>query len=207
MNCVYMYVFDTMADWELSHTIAMLNSGQFFRKKNEKFIVKAFALTKEAVKTMGGITILPDFTIDMVKPTKNSILLLPGGNTWNDERHTPVIRKAGEFLSKKLLTGAICGATTALANAGFLDKRPHTSNSLEFLKMTAPNYKGEKFYWDEKAVIDDNLITASAAGSLLFAVYILKYLKALTDPALEAWYKYYNTGKSEYLYKLLSLQQ
>ena len=111
MNHVYVYVLDTMADWELSHTIAILNSGQFFRKKSEKFIVKTFALTKEAVKTMGGLTILPDFNIDEVKPTENSILLLPGGNTWNEEIHIPVIRKAGEFLSKKLLTGAICGAS------------------------------------------------------------------------------------------------
>ena len=30
---VYVYVLDTMADWELGHVISELNSGRFFKKK------------------------------------------------------------------------------------------------------------------------------------------------------------------------------
>ncbi|MBA3869299.1 MAG: glutamine amidotransferase, partial [Anaerolineae bacterium] len=89
------------------------------------------------------------------------------------------------------------------ARAGLFDKRPHTSNSLEYLKMGGSPYKGENFYQDAKAVADGNLITASSAGGLLFARYILASLDVFSDDTLEAWYKYYETGDGKYFYTLM----
>ena len=69
---------------------------------------------------------------------------------------------------------AICGATDALANMGYLDTRKHTSNNLEYTKMVCPNYKGEKFYELESVVSDANLVTASGIAPLEFAMEVLK---------------------------------
>mgnify|MGYP000140456682 CR=1 FL=1 len=33
MVTVYVYILDTLADWELGHVISELNSGRFFQKK------------------------------------------------------------------------------------------------------------------------------------------------------------------------------
>ncbi|MTW87401.1 hypothetical protein F3157_17350 [Virgibacillus dakarensis] len=96
-----------------------------------------------------------------------------------------------------------CGATTVLAEAGVFDKRMHTSNSVEYLKMLCPNYKGELYYRDVKAITDDNLITASSAGGLLFARNILAKLDVFSQDTLDAWYNYFNTGNAKYFYNLM----
>lgn len=36
MTTIYVYVMNTMADWETAHVMAELNSGRFFKKDAEK---------------------------------------------------------------------------------------------------------------------------------------------------------------------------
>ena len=128
MFTVYIYVLDTLADWELGYVTAELNSGRFFKKDAPEVSVKTVAISTEPVKTMGGLTIVPDCTIREIAVSEKSVLLLPGANTWDDPRHSVMMKKAGELLSAGALVCAICGATMALASAGLLDRRPHTSN-------------------------------------------------------------------------------
>ncbi|WP_286892393.1 DJ-1/PfpI family protein [Thermobacillus sp.] len=98
---------------------------------------------------------------------------------------------------------AICGATAALAEAGLLDNRPHTSNSLEFLTFFCPNYRGASFYRDEPVVVDGRLITTGSAGALLLAREVMRRLDVMSGEALEAWYHYYSTGEAAYFYALM----
>lgn len=98
---------------------------------------------------------------------------------------------------------AICGATTALANFGLLDHRPHTSNGPGFLEMFAPTYKGQSFYVDKPSVADHNLITASCTGSLLWAKQIIEHLGVFGSNTLEAWYQYFSTGQVEHFFALM----
>ncbi|MDX9984827.1 DJ-1/PfpI family protein, partial [Sphaerochaeta sp.] len=56
------------------------------------------------------------------------MLLLPGADTWSDTKHGAIIEKARELLAVGATVCAICGATAALADAGLLDARKHTSN-------------------------------------------------------------------------------
>ena len=53
----------------------------------------------------------------------------------HDPKHGAIIKKATELLSVGATVCAICGATVALARAGLLDQRPHTSNGAGFLEM------------------------------------------------------------------------
>ena len=67
---IYVYIFDTLADWELGYVTAELNSGRFFKKDAPRVSVKTVGISKESVKTMGGMTIVPDCVIDdMKRPT------------------------------------------------------------------------------------------------------------------------------------------
>ena len=131
MFTIYVYVLDTLADWEPGHVISELNSGRFFKKDAQRISLKTVGLTKEPVRTMGGLTILPDCVIDDIAVSETSVLLLPGADTWNDSRHGAVLEKAGEFLSSGATVCAICGATAALAGFGLLDNRAHTSKCAE----------------------------------------------------------------------------
>ncbi|MDR1250408.1 MAG: glutamine amidotransferase [Treponema sp.] len=203
MFTIYVYVLDTLADWELGYVIAELNSGRFFKKGEQRVSLKTVSYSKEPINTMGGMTIAPNCLIDDIVAGETSVLLLPGADTWNDPKHGAIIEKAREFLSLGATVGAICGATVALANFGLLDKRPHTSNGPGFLEMFAPGYKGQRFYVDRPSVADNNLITASCTGALLWAKQIIERLGVFQSNTLESWYEYFSTGKPEHFFALM----
>lgn len=203
MFTVYVYVLDTLADWELGYVTAELSSKRFFRKGAPEVSVKTVAISKEPIKTMGGLTVVPDCTIDDVMVNEKSVLLLPGANTWDNPKHGTIIKKAGELLSAGAMVCAICGATAALANAGLLDQRPHTSNGAGYLEMVSPGYKGQKFFVDAPSVADHNLITASSTGALLWAKQILERLDVFQHNTLEAWYAYFSTNEAQHFFALM----
>lgn len=203
MFTIYVYVLDTLADWELGHVISELNSGRFFKKDAQCVSLKTVSFTKEPIHTMGGLTIIPDCLIEDIIVNETSVLLLPGADTWNDPKHGAIIEKAGEFLALGATVCAICGATAALAGLGLLDNRPHTSNGPGFLEMVSPCYKGQSFYVDKPSVTDNNLITASSTGALLWAKQIIERLDVFETKTLEAWYDYFNTGKPEHFFALM----
>lgn len=69
--------------------------------------------------------------------------------------------------------------------------------------MVCPNYNGELYYRDVKAIADGNLVTASSAGGLLFARTILAKLDVFSEDTLETWYNYFSTGDANCFYALL----
>lgn len=203
MYTIYVYVLDTLADWELGYVTSELNSGRFFNKDGQRVSLKTVSYSQESIKTMGGMTIVPDCFIEDIVVSDTSMLLLPGADTWNDPKHGAILEKAGEFLSAGATVCAICGATAALANLGLLNKRPHTSNGPGFLEMVSPGYKGQSFYVDKPSVADNNLITASSTGALLWAKQIIEHLGVFGSNTLEAWYAYFSTGEPKHFFALM----
>ncbi len=203
MFTIYVYVLDTLADWELGYVTSELNSGRFFKKGAQRVSLKTVSYSKEPIHTMGGMTIVPDCLIDDIVVRETSMLLLPGADTWNEPKHGVIIEKASELLSLDATVCAICGATAALANVGLLDQRPHTSNGSGFLEMVSPRYKGQKFYIDKPSVADNNLITAGCTGGLLWAKQIIELLGVFGSNTLKAWYEYFSTGEPEHFFALM----
>ena len=203
MSIVYVYVLDTLADWELGFVTAELNSGRFFKKGAEQVVLKYVGYSEKPIKTMGGLSIVPDCVVGDIALDETSMLLLPGADTWNDPMHGSIIERAKELLAVDATVCAICGATTALANAGILDNRPHTSNGPGFLEMFAPGYHGQDFYVDCLSVKDQNLITAGGTGALLWTKQIIGRLNVFGAEALESWYKYFDTGEAKYFFELM----
>ena len=203
MFTVYVYVLDTLADWELGHVISELHSGRFFKRDAPEVSLKTVSVTKEPIHTMGGLRIMPDCLIDDIVVGETGVLLLPGADTWHDPKHGAILEKAREFLALGATVCAICGATAALADLGLLDNRAHTSNGAGFLEMVSPCYKGQNFYIYKLSVKDNNLITAGSAGALLWAKQIIGRLGIFEANTLEAWYDYFNTGKPEYFFALM----
>lgn len=203
MFTIYVYVLDTLADWELGYVISELNSGRFFKRGAQRVSLKTVSYSKESINTMGGMTVMPNYLIDDIVVSETSMLLLPGADTWNDSKHCAIIKKASEFLSIGATVCAICGATAALANFGLLDNRWHTSNGAGFLEMFCPSYKGQRFYIDKPSVADNNLITASSTGALLWAKQIIEHLGVFQSNTLESWYEYFSTGDSKHFFALM----
>lgn len=201
---VYLYVFNTMSDWEYGYLIAELNSGRYFKKDLAPLKVVTVGANKEMITTMGGLSIQPDISLDECTLESKDLLILPGGTTWREDIHQPILKKIGEALKLGTIVAAICGATEALANMGYLDSRKHTSNDLEYIKMVCPNYKGENFYEMRPAVSGENLVTASGVAPLEFTMEVLKQLDVFAPDTLNAWYNLNKTHNAEYFFQLMN---
>lgn len=203
-NAVYLYVFDTMADWEVGYLTAELNSGRYYKKGLTPSKIVTVGTKKTPVITKGGLKILPDTEFDEYSIENADALILPGGDTWTETVHEPILSKAEQCLKEGIIVAAICGSTIGLARKGLLDSNWHTSNDLEYLKMICPKYAGEQYYKQDSAVTDGKLITASGMAPLEFSVHVLKALDVFSTKTLDAWYNLYRTYKSEYFYELMS---
>ncbi|MFC3747310.1 type 1 glutamine amidotransferase family protein [Paenibacillus sp. GCM10012306] len=203
-HTVYLYVFDTMADWEIGYLTAELNSGRYYKKEVAPSKIVTVGIEKTPVTTMGGLKILPDIKLDECNIESTDALILPGGDTWTEAIHEPILKVAERCLQEGVLVAGICGATFGLAQAGLLNSRRHTSNDLEFLKMICPTYMGEENYQMESAVTDGNLITASGTAPLEFSVHVMKALGVFSSKTLNAWYSLHKTHESKYFFELMN---
>lgn len=203
-NTVYLYVFDTMSDWEIGYVTAELNSGRYYKKGRAASKVVTVGTEMTPVTTMGGLTILPDIKLDDCSMASTELLILPGGETWTEAIHEPILNIAERCIKEGILVAAICGATMGLAQRGLLNTRLHTSNDLGYLKMICPTYMGEKYYKMESVVTDGKLITASGIAPLEFSVHILKALGVIHSETLDAWYNLNKTHESKYFYELMN---
>lgn len=203
-NTVYVYVFDSMSDWEIGYLTAELNSGRYYRKGLAPAQIVTVGIGKYPITTMGGLKITPDIKVDECHITSVDALILPGGNTWTEAIHRPILKVAEMCLQEGVVVGAICGATIGLAQVGLLDSRSHTSNDLAYLKMICPSYTGEDYYKLDVAVSDGKLITASGVAPLEFCVNVLRELDVFSPETLDAWYHLNKTHEPHYFYALMS---
>ncbi|MDU6482106.1 MAG: type 1 glutamine amidotransferase family protein [Paeniclostridium sordellii] len=204
---VYMYVFDTMSDWEVGYLTAELNTGRYFKRGLEPLKVITVGIDKNPIMTMGGLKVIPDISIEECNIESKDVLILPGGDTWASSIHEIILEKAKEALIQGSIVAAICGATLGLAKKGILDFRNHTSNDLEFIKMVIPNYSGEKYYKMEAVVNDENLVTASGIAPLEFTFQVLKILQVFKSESLNSWLNLYKTYDSKYFFELMNCKK
>lgn len=199
----YLYVLDTMADWEAGYLLAELNSGRFFRKGWSPFRTVLVGSSLNEVSTMGGIRLTPDVSIDSLTMTTEDLLFLPGADTWMDEAQRPVLLAAKERIAEGGKVAAICGATIGLAAVGALDGVAHTSNALDVLKMLCPGYAGESLYRNAPAVTAGSLVTASGFAPLEFSREVLALVDVFKPETLDAWYNLNVKKEAGYYFALM----
>lgn len=199
----YIYVFDSIADWEYGYLMTELNSGRYFKKNVPSFTVRTVGIGPGTITTLGGLKVVPDITVEQMRLTNEDLLVLPGGNTWGESIHSPMLKKVGDALTSGTLVAAICGATEGLANTGHLDSHKHTSNDLLYLQSVSPTYRGRSLYQVLPAVRDKNLITATGLAPLEFAKEVIEALDVFAPDTLSAWYGLNKTNDSTYFFQLI----
>lgn len=188
---VHLAVYDTLADWEVGHATAHINNGNWQREPGRYRVVTVGA-GREPVRSMGGMLITPDITLDELRVEDSAMLILPGSDTWLSGANAAFAKKARQFLEAEVPVAAICGATAGLAAEGLLDDRRHTSNAPEFVQ--ALGSKGAEHYCDLPAVTDRGLTTASGTAPVDFAREVFAALKLYTPEVLASWYRLYGLG-------------
>lgn len=186
MNEVVFVLLNEFADWELAPVASVVN--QF-----PNWATKTASPTKSAVRSIGGISVVPDYDFREIPWNDCKGLILIGGNSWRTpaaEAVKPLVEKA---LTQNIVVGAICDATTFLASTKALNTVKHTGNILADLQLS-PDYKGQAFYQSVPAVCDKNIVTANGCAPLEFAREAVEALGLLNAQEAEKWYKVFKLG-------------
>lgn len=186
---VHVLVFEGFADWEPAYALAEL-------RRSGGLDVVSLGFTDAPVRSMGGLRVVPDRAIAALDVAAVRLLLLPGGDMW--EGAYPRADLDGlltELDVRGVPIAAICGATLALARAGLLNDRAHTSNEQAYLTSLASEYAGGGRYVDELAVRDRHVITASGLGPTEFAREVFEELEVFTAEERPVWYHLFKHGR------------
>ena len=186
---VYVLVFDGFADWEPAHALAEL------RRSGRRHVV-VVGFNRNPVVSMGGLHVQPQRSLDDVSADQVGLLILPGGELWESGHYAEPALSAllKELEAAGTPIAAICGATLALARAGLLNDRRHTSTVPGDLNM-APGYSGAAHYVPELAVTDRGIITASGLANVEFAREVLAMLEVFSKADEALWFDMYKSGR------------
>lgn len=86
---VLFVLLDEFADWEFASLASALNQKP--DHTNQKYKVKTVSLTRDPIHSIGGLTVIPDYSLNSV-PTDFAGLILIGGNSWRKETSFPVLK-------------------------------------------------------------------------------------------------------------------
>lgn len=141
--------------------------------RRAKFEVTAAGLKDGPVTASRGVRLLPDTTLDRVRPMDYDALVLPGGgpgveNLMADAR---VIAAIGELHAAGRWLCAVCAAPLVLQKAGVLEGRRATCYPGAGARLTVTQRR------PERVVVDGRLITSQGPGtSVEFALEIVRQL-------------------------------
>lgn len=182
-------ILQQYADWEaayISSAVSMLGQG--------KYEIKTVSLSKDAVLSIGGFKVLPDYDVTSV-PDDYEALILIGGMTWRSENTQQIKELAKDCFEKGKIIGGICDASAFLGTAGVLNNVVHTGNDLNDLKQWAGSaYTGEAKYIAKQAIRDKNVITANGTAPMEFAREILSALNVADEGKITDWYNFHKLG-------------
>lgn len=188
-NEVDFILLPQFADWEFAPLASAVN--QF-----SGWAVKTVSLTRNPVRSIGGLTVVPDYDLDGIARDACKGLILIGGNSWRTPEAQAVVPAVAAAVKAGTPVGAICDATTFLAATGALNTVAHTGNMVSDLKLSA-NYTGEHLYKPVQAVRDGNIITANGCAPLEFAEQSLVALGLLNENEAARWRNAFKNGLYE----------
>lgn len=162
MSTIAVVMVDGVADWEIG---AVLPAAREWFGDH----VAIASIDGQPVTSIGGLRLLPELALSDLAPREADLWILPGSERWQAGEIPGLSGVLRERVDAQRPVAAICGATLALAYAGLLDSRPHTSNSLELLQRHAAPYAGALYYRDEKVVSASQVVTAPGTSPVGFA--------------------------------------
>jgi putative intracellular protease/amidase len=188
-KAAYLLVIPGFADWEPAHALAELRRQGGYR-------VEVVGLTRDPVMSMGGVTVLPTRKLSEVDPGDVAVFILPGGDRWEAAPPEPeLVGLLEQLQARGVPVAAICGATVAMARAGLIRGRRHTSNGKAYLEQHAPDYGDAAQYVDAPAVRDRGLITASGLADVEFAAMLFDELGVMSASDRALWTQLFRSGR------------
>ncbi|WP_276372760.1 type 1 glutamine amidotransferase family protein [Chryseolinea sp. H1M3-3] len=184
---VYVFIFDGYSDWEPPYAMAEIS-------KSNRYQLLTVAMNNKPIRSVGGLTIIPDLQWNELEWSDAVMIIVPGGNAWEEKKHREMIPMLKDYIQQNGKVAAICSATTLLGDMGVLDTVKHTSNAKFYLQHYVTDYQGGDNYIEEPAVSDKNIITATGTAPVEFAREIFKALSLMNESKIEEWFQLFKNG-------------
>lgn len=130
-------VLDVAGPFEV-FSVTRLNEQRRF-KELSPFKVILIAEKADQITAIGGLRLIPNFTIDNCPEL--DLLMVPGGwGTRREVNNTTLIKWISKKASNTPLTASVCTGSSLLGKAGLLDGRDATTHwkAFDFLQESAP---------------------------------------------------------------------
>lgn len=177
------------ADWEAGPVLPFL-------REYLGFAVHTASPAGHPVESIGGLRLESDTLFDTADLAGADLVLLIGSSAWAGFDSPALFDRLRARVSAGGPTGAICAGTLALARAGVLDDRAHTSNSLDFLKSNAAAYRGDGAYRDvPHAVAGGPVVTASGLAPVSFACAVAQLVAPGKQDLID---QYWSMARAEF---------
>lgn len=168
MNKILLFIFDNMADFEISFITHLLGSDA-----GKEIIPIAFE--DKDIKTSSGLIYKPKMLVKDALRINAEGVIIPGG--WNKEIRPELIDLIKELNIRKKLVAAICVGSIVLAKSGVLIDKNYTTSAIQWTKNhqkffgESDPFPRENFI-DSRVVVDSNIITAEGIAFIDFAIEI-----------------------------------
>lgn len=192
---VLLLLLPEFSDHEPAYLSQILSTDGFKRREAPRFAIKTIAPSLKPIKSIGGITILPDYELDKA-PDEYAALILIGGFGWNERKYEEKIQGLiDNALSNNKIVGGICNGAAFLARKGFLNDCKHTGNGKGvFLSLPDSEYNNPHGYVNRQCVADRGIVTANGSAAQEFALTIANLLEPERASINEVFYKYHKQG-------------
>lgn len=170
MNKILCYIYDGMADFEISLLLHRL-------KNTGKKEIVSVSETTEPFYAQSGLQYIPQMKIaDIRSIDEFDALIIPGGPINNEQN--AILQTTADMIAKNKLVAAICFAPQFLGRAGILRNYQYTTScseeKIKALGCEDPFYRPN--YVEARTVADRNLITAKGYAFVDFAMLVCEYL-------------------------------
>ncbi len=101
MKTIYIYVLDTLADWELGYVTAELNSRRFFKEKAPLLTIKIVGHSKKKSALWEEWKITPECLVEDIEINNHNTLLLLWRRYVDDLRMQLLLKKRAFTFSRR----------------------------------------------------------------------------------------------------------
>ena len=140
-DTIYFLIFEGFADWQAALALCEI-------RRPGDWQVQCAGFSAAAVVSMGGLTVLPDVSLDQLDLARAAMLIVPGGHLWQRGDGSEAITVIADAHRAGVPIAGIDSGVLALARAGLLNDVRHTGNWAGQLASQVPDYSGAGRYDD-----------------------------------------------------------